>query len=65
MYKRRYYLSCPNVVSVRLTGRLTRGVAAKDVILELLRRLTVKGGVGKVMELSLIHIFRQVWPSPG
>ena len=47
-----YYLSCPSVVSVRLTGRLTRGVAAKDVILELLRRLTVKGGVGKVMEYT-------------
>ena len=47
-----YYLSCPSVVSVRLTGRLSRGVAAKDVILELLRRLTVKGGVGKVMEYT-------------
>ena len=47
-----YYLSCPSVVNVRLTGRLGRGVAAKDVILELLRRLTVKGGVGKVMEYT-------------
>ena len=47
-----YYLSCPSVVSVRLTGRLSRGVTAKDVILELLRRLTVKGGVGKVMEYT-------------
>ena len=45
-----YYLSCPGVVGVRLTGRLSRAVAAKDVILELLRRLSVKGGVGKVME---------------
>lgn len=45
-----YCLSCPSVVGVELTGRLSRGVAAKDVILELLRRLTVKGGVGKVME---------------
>lgn len=45
-----YYLSCPKVVGVRLTGRLSYGVAAKDVILELLRRLSVKGGVGKVME---------------
>ncbi|MDY4008722.1 MAG: aconitase family protein, partial [Candidatus Limiplasma sp.] len=36
-----YYLSCPSVVNVRLTGRLQRGVAAKDVILELLRRLSV------------------------
>ena len=47
-----YYLSCPSVVNVRLTGRLQRGVAAKDVILELLRRLSVKGGVGKVMEYT-------------
>ena len=47
-----YYLSCPRVVNVRLTGRLSRGVAAKDVILELLRRLSVKGGVGKVMEYT-------------
>ena len=47
-----YYLSCPGVVNVRLTGRLSKGVAAKDVILELLRRLTVKGGVGKVMEYT-------------
>ncbi|NLI22130.1 MAG: aconitate hydratase [Clostridiales bacterium] len=47
-----YYLPCPAVVNVRLTGKLPRGVAAKDVILELLRRLTVKGGVGKVMEYT-------------
>ena len=47
-----YYLSCPSVVNVRLTGRLQKGVAAKDVILELLRLLTVKGGVGKVMEYT-------------
>lgn len=45
-----YYLSCPRVVGVRLTGHLPYGVAAKDIILELLRRLTVKGGVGRVME---------------
>lgn len=47
-----YSLSCPSVVNVRLTGALSRGVAAKDVILELLRRLSVKGGVGKVMEYT-------------
>ena len=47
-----YYLNCPKVVNVHLTGKLPRGVAAKDVILELLRRLTVKGGVGKVMEYT-------------
>ncbi|NLV58553.1 MAG: aconitate hydratase [Clostridiales bacterium] len=47
-----YYLTCPQVVNVYLTGRLKRAVAAKDVILELLRRLSVKGGVGKVMEYT-------------
>ena len=45
-----YYLTCPRVVGVRLTGKLSYGVAAKDIILEVLRRLSVKGGVGKVME---------------
>ena len=45
-----YFLSCPRVVGVKLTGKLPYGVAAKDIILEVLRRLTVKGGVGKVME---------------
>ncbi|MEG1775937.1 MAG: aconitate hydratase [Clostridia bacterium] len=47
-----YYLSCPGVVNVCLTGKLQKSVAAKDVILELLRRLSVKGGVGKVMEYT-------------
>lgn len=47
-----YYLTCPQVVNVRLMGKLQRAVAAKDVILELLRRLSVKGGVGKVMEYT-------------
>ena len=45
-----YYLTCPKVVGIRLSGKLASGVAAKDIILEVLRRLTVKGGVGKVME---------------
>ena len=45
-----YYLTCPKVVGIRLNGKLPYGVAAKDIILEVLRRLTVKGGVGKVME---------------
>ena len=47
-----YYISCPSVVEVRLTGALRPGVAAKDIILELLRLLSVKGGVGKVMEFT-------------
>ena len=45
-----YYLTYPKVVGVKLTGRLPYAVAAKDIILEVLRRLSVKGGTGKVME---------------
>ncbi len=45
-----FYLNMPQVVAVRLTGQLTGWATAKDVILEVLRRLTVKGGVGKVFE---------------
>ncbi|MBI2444836.1 aconitate hydratase [Candidatus Micrarchaeota archaeon] len=45
-----FYLKAPKVLGVKLTGRLQRQVAAKDIILEVLRRLTVKGGVGKVIE---------------
>jgi len=47
-----YSLLCPSVTNIKLTGTLSRGVAAKDVILEVLRILTVKGGVGKVMEYT-------------
>ncbi|MCA1905226.1 MAG: aconitate hydratase [Desulfarculus sp.] len=45
-----FFLPCPRVLGVRLTGQLAEGVTAKDVILELLRRLSVKGGVGLVLE---------------
>ena len=45
-----YYLRMPKVVGVELHGRLQPGVTAKDIIFELLRRLTVKGGVGRVLE---------------
>ena len=45
-----YYLTMPKVCHVVLTGELNPMVSAKDVILEVLRRLTVKGGVGKIME---------------
>lgn len=45
-----FYLNMPRVVGIRLTGRLQPWVAAKDVILEVLRRLSVKGGIGKIME---------------
>jgi aconitate hydratase len=47
-----YYLPLPRVVQVALTGRLRPWVAAKDVILELLRRLTVRGGFGKIFEYT-------------
>ena len=45
-----FYLTMPRVTLVRLSGRLPEWVTAKDVIIELLRRLTVRGGVGRVME---------------
>jgi len=47
-----YVIAMPRVVRVELTGELTGWASAKDIILELLRRLTVKGGVGKVMEFA-------------
>ncbi|MCY6371943.1 aconitate hydratase [Clostridium ganghwense] len=47
-----YYIKCPEVVKVNLTGRLNPWVTAKDIILELLRRLSVKGGVNKVFEYA-------------
>lgn len=47
-----YYITYPNIVKVELTGKLKPWVSAKDVILEVLRRLSVKGGVGKVIEYS-------------
>jgi len=45
-----FYLKTPKVVQVRLLGRLSPWVSAKDIILEILRRYTVKGGVGKMLE---------------
>ncbi len=45
-----FHLSMPRIVGVRLTGSLQPWVSAMDVILEMLRRLTVKGGVGKIFE---------------
>ncbi len=47
-----YYITYPKIVNVHLTGKLQPWVAAKDVILEVLRRLSVKGGVGKIIEYS-------------
>lgn len=47
-----YYLNCPKFVNVELKGALKPGVSAKDVILEVLRVLSVKGGVGKIVEYT-------------
>ncbi|MFY9174652.1 MAG: aconitate hydratase [Peptococcia bacterium] len=47
-----YYLTMPKIVNVKLIGKLKPWVSAKDIILELLRRLTVKGGVGRIFEYS-------------
>ena len=45
-----YYITVPEVIKVNLTGKLSPYVSAKDIILEVLRILSVKGGVGKVIE---------------
>ncbi|MFZ5516042.1 MAG: aconitate hydratase [Candidatus Zhuqueibacterota bacterium] len=45
-----FYLTTPKVVLVRLKGRLRPWVSAKDIILEVLRIMSVKGGVGKIVE---------------
>ncbi len=50
-----YYINMPSVIRVELTGRLRPFVTAKDVSLEILRILSVKGGVGKIIE----------WGGPG
>ena len=50
-----YYIIMPKMVKVNLTGKLHPFVTAKDVSLELLRRISVKGGVGSIIE----------WGGPG
>ena len=45
-----YYITMPKMVRVNLTGKLQPWVAAKDIILEVLRIMSVKGGVGKIVE---------------
>ena len=47
-----FYLNMPSVVKVNLTGKLRPMVSAKDVILKLLEILSVKGGVGKIIEYA-------------
>lgn len=45
-----YYITYPKIIKIELKGRLSPWVSAKDVILEVLRRLSVKGGVGYIVE---------------
>lgn len=47
-----YHITMPKVVKVNLVGKLSPWVSAKDIILEVLRKLTVKGGVGRVIEYT-------------
>ncbi len=47
-----YYINMPKIVKVNLKGKLKPWVSAKDIILEVLKRLTVKGGVGRIFEYS-------------
>lgn len=47
-----YYITMPEVVKIELKGKLNDWVSAKDVILKVLQLLSVKGGVGKVMEYA-------------
>ena len=47
-----YYIKAPQVVKVNLVGKLQKMVASKDIILEVLRQMTVKGGVGRVFEYA-------------
>ncbi len=45
-----YYITMPKILGIELKGRLPFAVSAKDIILEVLRRLSVKGGVGRIIE---------------
>jgi aconitate hydratase len=45
-----YVLRMPKVLGIELRGRLQPGVTAKDIIFDILRRLSVKGGIGRVLE---------------
>ncbi len=45
-----FYLVMPKIYGIRLTGKLQPWVSARDVLLEVLRRISVKGGVGYIME---------------
>ncbi|MCP4542690.1 MAG: aconitate hydratase [Chloroflexi bacterium] len=45
-----FYMAMPKIVGVKLVGELGPWLAAKDIIIEIQRRMTVKGGVGKIIE---------------
>ncbi len=47
-----YFITMPKIVNIELTGKLNDNVSAKDIILEVLRIMSVKGGVGKIIEYS-------------
>lgn len=48
----KYYLQCPSVIQVNLTGKKSSWVSAKDIILKVLEQLSVKGGVNKIVEYT-------------
>lgn len=48
----KYYLQCPSVIQVNLTGKKAPWVSAKDIILKVLQELSVKGGVNKIVEYT-------------
>lgn len=48
----KYYLQCPRVIQVNLTGKKAPWVSAKDIILTVLQKLSVKGGVNKIVEYT-------------
>lgn len=48
----KYYLQCPSVIQVNLTGEKAPWVSAKDIILKVLQELSVKGGVNKIVEYT-------------
>ena len=48
----KYYLQCPSVIQVNLTGKKASWVSAKDIILKILQILSVKGGVNKIVEYT-------------
>jgi len=48
----KYFMKVPKVINVKLSGKLSPWVSAKDIILHVLRELSVKGGVGKIVEYT-------------